>query len=161
MPPFADNGPVLDRVPDARASALPQLPAVAYVYLSLLIGIVPTCVVLGVMGAALGRSRLIVGTLLLGLGGFLAPVVPLLGFQAAGAEPHVPLIIFLVRLLGVLLGWLAFKLAHPYVRGHAQLGGRLVPLMWTILPAFGLLFFMPGRIVWGLIAPILVLGGGG
>lgn len=155
MPSFSDPGPVLSKVPDARVAPFSMLSAVTYLYLSLLIGIVPTSLLLVGSALALRRPGLAAAGLGIGLLGFFAPLLLLLVLEAAGVEQGP--VLLLTRLLSVALGFWAYKLAQPHVRGHLQLEGRQVPLIWAIGPAFAAVLFLPGSVAYALIAPALFL----
>ena len=148
-----DPGPVLAKVPDARLAPFPMAPAIGLLYLSLLIGIVPTMLVLLVSALALRRVRLAAAAVGIGLLGFVAPVVPILAYTTTGAEPNYPLIFFGARLLSVALGFWAYKLAVPHFRGHVHLEGKELPLLWVIGPAFAVLFLLPSEVVLLLVLP--------
>jgi hypothetical protein len=154
MHAFHDPGPVLTRVPDARVAPFPLVPEAGYLYLSLLIGIVPSMLVLFVSAVGLRRARLALAAIGIGALGFLAPLVPILAYAQTGADPNYPLIFFGVRLLSVALGFWAYKVATPHVRGHRLLEGRELPLLWTLGPAFAALVLLPGTFAVALVAPV-------
>ncbi|MCO4769464.1 MAG: hypothetical protein KDA24_05490 [Deltaproteobacteria bacterium] len=156
MPDFVDPGPLLTKEPDARLGAFPQLPAVAYIYLALLIGIVPTAAAAVVFALSLRRVGLAAATLAVGLVGFVTPLAPFYAAQMMGAEPSSALLFFGGRLLSVALGFALYKLMNSHVRGHEHLEGAEIPLMWAIMPAFAALLLLPNKVAFTLVAPILV-----
>ena len=135
-------------------AAFPALPAVAYMYLSLLVGIVPTSILLVLFAGGLRRFSLAAAGVGIGLLGFLSPLFPIFALEAAGLDQRP--VILVTRLLSVALGFWAYKLAQPHVRGHLQLEGRLIPLIWAIGPGFAAVLLLPGAAVVGLLAPVLL-----
>jgi|GEM_PF-3281360 len=157
---FVDPGPVLARVPNARRAPFPLMPAVGNMYLALLVGIVPTMALLLVTGLALRSTKLTLAAVGIGVLGFLAPLLPIGVGVALSDTPNVAFILFVGRVLSVGLGFVAYKVALPSIRGHAHLEGAQLPLLYVLGPAFGLLFLLPGEVVLALVAPILLVLGG-
>jgi hypothetical protein len=137
-------GPHLRRVPDARLAPVMLLPAIAYVYTALMVGIVPTCLAFVTCAALLRRPLLVLAGLVMTAIGFVLPVVPILALSPFFDEPNYALIIAIFRMFSVVLGFGLYKLMVPHMRGHAFLGGQQVPLMWIIGPAFLAIFLVSG-----------------
>lgn len=153
-----DAGPLLQDVPDGVRAPFPVLPALSYVYLALLLGIVPTALA-GVVFLGAGRSvRGVLASLVVAGLGFVGPLGVLLAFSpfVSGAEALGPALL-VMRILAVGLGFLLYRVAKPVVRGHALLDGAELQLLWVIGPAFAVLFLAPAEVVFGLQLPILLL----
>lgn len=152
-----NDGPQLDGVADGVLAPVPMLPAVATVYLALLIGIVPTAAVCGVFMGLARSLRGFTGAVVVGGVGFLAPLVPLFVLSLLGPDPDLRVFFLVVRILSVAFGFMLYKIAAPVVRGHSVLDGKEIPLILVIVPAFGLLFAAPGTVLLTLQAPVLAL----
>lgn len=146
-------------VPDGRVAPIPMVPAVAYIYLALMVGIVPTSGLLVVMALALRRPVLGFGGLLVGGVGFLAPLVPVVTLNIVGGDMQasLPFSMFAMRLMAVGLGYALYRFARPYVRGHLFLGGQQIGLMMLIGPAIAAVFLLPWPIKAWMQFPILML----
>ena len=155
---FTDPGAVLQSVPDGRVAPIPLARPELLIYLALLIGIVPTALLTLGVGASLRRGRLVLQAAAIGLLGFLLPLaVFLAGLAIAGEALHVPLAFVVVRVLSVGFGWVLYTVARPHVRGHQVLGGRTLPLLWVLGPAFALTLLAPGPVVLLMVMPIFPL----
>ncbi len=163
MTEFVDPGPLLAKEPDARLAPIKLVHPVAFFYLALLVGIVPTCLLAAGVGLTLKRARLTLAVLGVGAVGFVSPLVPIVLAAATGGEPDYGLIFFGVRLLALGLGFLLYKLTKPHIRGHAHLSGDLLPLLGVIGASFVLTFLAPGPVQVALQVPLFLLfsGGGG
>lgn len=153
-----EAGPLLAQVPDGVRAPFPVLPAMAYVYLALLVGIVPTALAGLVFLGAAQSGRGVLASLAVGAAGFVVPFGVLLAFSpfVQGAEALGPALLAM-RILAVGLGFLLYRVAKPVVRGHQLLDGGELPLLWVIGPAFALLFLAPAELVFGLQLPGLWL----
>ena len=162
MAEFVDPGPLLGKEPDARLAPFKLVHPVAFFYLALLVGIVPTCLLAAGVGIALKRARLTLGALGLGVLGFVSPFLPIVLAVSVGGTPNYGLILFGMRLLALGLGFVLYKLTKPHIRGHAHLEGELVPLLGVIGVCFAASFLMPVELYRVLQLPyLLILGGGG
>lgn len=127
----------------------------AYVYLALMVGIVPTALLAAV--AFLGVRRLWLVCLAVGIAvvGFVAPV-PIIG-MFSGEGGNLSLGLLVMRLVAVALGYLLTRAMAAPVRGHQVLHGGTISLIATILPAFGWALLTPWSIQMWLELPALAL----
>ena len=136
-----------------------MVPAHAYIYLALLVGIVPTAA-LAVLGALTLRSvrGVIVGTVV-GAVAAVVPIVPallLLTTEAVGPS-RLALFMLVLRVLSIGLGFMLYRSLVPSTRGHRILGGRELPLLWLLVPALALVFLVPGEVRIALEMPLFSL----
>lgn len=152
------EGPFLRRVLDGRRSPIPLLQPVAYVYLALMLGIVPTAVVAAVSFIAVRRFWLFWLAVLVGVVGFATPGVVLAVWT--DVTENLALAILVMRLVAVALGYLLYRAMNGPVRGHMVLQGNTVSLLMAILPAFAWQLLAPWSIrVWAEL-PLIALAMG-
>ncbi len=155
---FTDHhGPFLQRVPDGRLAPIRLIPATAYIYLALMVGIVPMALVLVGTAILLRRPLLAASALGVGFVGFLLPFLPLMVASALGEETNFALLFLTFRILAVALGFGLYKLANPHIRGHLLQGGDQIPLLWLVGPAFLSFFVISGTARVWMEAPLIGL----
>lgn len=147
--------PILTQVPDGKVAALPQPMPLAYIYLALMVGIVPVSL-WALVNAVLLRSAWLVATALgVGLMGFVAPLGVLLALRPTGLP--VSLVFLVMRIVSVFLGVVLQRQFEDANRGHVHLGGASIDLMVLIVGAFALQFLVPFDIRLWLDIPLLQL----
>ena len=137
--------PQLRRYPDARRSALPLFDAVLLPYLALLFGSAVGGLVACFNAVAVRRFKLAAASLAAGAVGWLlfAPLVGMID-RATG---NVALAMLAGRAMHFVVGSLLFLVQRPYVRGHAFLGGSVLPVLRVYVVALLITLFLPGSIL--------------
>lgn len=132
--------PLLRRVPDARRSSAYLVDPILFPYLALLFGL-PVVVLLACFNAgALRRWGLLLGSLGLGLIGWIAFLQTVYLLRATAFA-------FIAgRAVNFVIGCVFYFLQRHHIRGHAFLGGSLVPLRPFYIGAFIVAVFMPPQL---------------
>ena len=129
--------PLLRHLPDARRSRMYLIDPVLFPYLALLFGL-PIVVLFSCFNAAaLRRWGLLAASLGIGVGGWLAFLF------SVGSLRHTAFALIGGRAVNFAVGILFFLLQRAHIRGHAFLGGQLVPLRPFYIGALVVAIFMP------------------
>lgn len=129
--------PLLRHLPDARRSRAYLIDAVLFPYLALLFGL-PIVVLFSCFNAAaLRRWGLLAASLGLGIAGWFAFMI------SVGSLSQTAFALIGGRAVNFAVGILFFLLQRAHIRGHAFLGGQLVPLRPFYIGALVVAVFMP------------------
>jgi hypothetical protein len=136
---------------------VPLFAPIFFGYSALMLGSGVTAVLAAYNALALRRFGLAFVNLALGLCGLLVSMVALFGVLALGVEnPH--LVVLTGRLVqigfGALIAWTQWR----HVGGHDFLDGKTIPLLGSLLAAFGLVLLLPSDLYILLLFPVLALG---
>jgi hypothetical protein len=136
--------PLLKRYPDARRAPIPLVEPVLLPYLALLFGSAVAGVVAAYNAVAIRRFGLAALSLAAGAAGWAA--FALLVIRVEDAHGNLELALIVGRILHFIIGGWLFLTERPYLRGHAFLQGRMLPVVLTYVVAFVIALVMPADI---------------
>ena len=132
--------PLLRRVPDARQSRAYLIDPILFPYLALLFGL-PVVVLLACYNAAaLRRFRLFFAGLAVGVAGWIAFLL------SVSVLRETAFALVAGRAMNFVVGCFFYFLQRHHIRGHAFLGGSLVPLRPFYIGALFVAVLMPPQL---------------